>query len=135
MEHIAGMREGTAMFADTAPHELTGISTLLAFLFDATHMVSDESMLLDIAALRPDMAIVDFSFPVSTEPNVVVLLQKHCATLPLVVMSTNEHPALAKSVITMGALAVVAKRSVVSDLPEAVRSVRWRKAYTSPVYG
>ncbi len=128
------MRRGRVILADSHQEMLEGIRNLLETMFEAVVMVADENSLFDaVANLKPSLAVVDLSIPVSGSANVVCWLKERFPDLRLIVLSIHDEPTVVKQVMATGANGFVLKRSAANDLIPAVYTVLQGKRYVSPV--
>jgi DNA-binding NarL/FixJ family response regulator len=127
-------KRGRVVLADCHLSLLTGIHGILGGLFDAVLMVADESSLLDaIHTHRPDLAIVDLSFPRNEgEVNIVRRLMSEFPEVSVLVLSVHDDKTVAQQLIDAGAKGFVLKRSLGSDLTPAVKEVLKGGVYVSP---
>jgi DNA-binding NarL/FixJ family response regulator len=127
------MKQGLVVVADTHLTMLQGLHALLESLFESTVMVADELSLLEtVSQCQPEMIVVDLSFPVTIEDNVISLLKKHSPKTPLIAVSVHDEVSVARSVLEQSAMAYVLKRTGVLDLVDAVEAVRQGKTHVSP---
>jgi DNA-binding NarL/FixJ family response regulator len=105
----------------------------LAPLFEAVVMVADERSLLEVAErLKPELAVVDLSLPVSDEVNVARRLKSQHPLLKVIMLSVHDEPAVVKAVLETGAVGFVLKRSAATDLIPAVQEALQGRTYVSP---
>lgn len=118
------MKNKIVLLADSHPALLEGMRGLLATVFNTVVMVSDEdSLMMALPKLEPDLVVVDMSLPVAQQPNVVMLLNKYDFELKIIALSTNEEPELMKHAMSSGASGYLLKRSAARDLFKAVEKV------------
>ena len=102
-------------------------------MFDYVVMVADEKSLLEtIDRLRPDLVVIDLSFPITREPNVVLWLRKYDQGLRFIVLSVHDDQAVVAQCMVSGASGFVLKRSIVTDLIPATTEVLQGHTYVSP---
>jgi DNA-binding NarL/FixJ family response regulator len=127
------MKYSHVILADSHHNMLEGMRGLLETLFEAVLMVADENSLFEAAEkLKPDLAIVDLSLPVSGEINIVRQLKHRFPDLRLIIMSVHDEPTVVNEVMAGGAAGFVLKRSAASDLIPAVEEVLEGRTYISP---
>jgi DNA-binding NarL/FixJ family response regulator len=127
------MKEGRVLLADGHSNVLEGLREMLAPLFEAVVMVADERSLLEVAErLKPELAVVDLSLPVSDEVNVARRLKSHHPELKVIMLSVHDEPAVLKAVMESGAVGFVLKRSAATDLIPAVQEALQGRTYVSP---
>ena len=130
------MTEGNkecVILADSHQTALEGIRELLESTFDTIMMVADEKSLFRVVdRTKPNLAIVDLSLNASSEVNITSRFHSLYPELKFIILSVNDDPLVSESVIKMGANGFVLKRSVATDLIEAVREVLQGRVYVSP---
>jgi DNA-binding NarL/FixJ family response regulator len=127
------MKYSHVILADSHHNMLEGMRGLLESLFEAVVMVADENSLFEAAEkLKPDLAIVDLSLPVSGEINIVRQLKGRFPDLRLIIMSVHDEPTVVNEVMAAGAAGFVLKRSAASDLIPGVEEVLGGRTYISP---
>ena len=130
------MTEGNnecVILADSHQTSLEGIRELLESTFDTIMMVADEKSLFRVVdRTKPNLAIVDLSLNASSEFNIISRFHSLYPELKFIILSVNDDPLVSESVIKMGANGFVLKRSVATDLVEAVREVLQGRVYVSP---
>jgi DNA-binding NarL/FixJ family response regulator len=118
------LKKKTVLLADKHPATLEGIRGLLETVFDSVVMVSDEMSLIEtLSKLAPDLVVVDQSFKVTSESNVIILLNKHNPEVKIIALSTYEGSEFMEKCMSSGALGYVLKRSAARDLIKAVEEV------------
>ena len=126
-------KKRSVILADRHQNLLEGVRGLLETMFDYVVMVADERSLLEtIDKIRPDLVVVDLSFPVTREPNVVLLLRKYDQGLKFIVSSVDDDPTVVARCIALGASGFVLKRSIGTDLASASMEVMQGHTYMSP---
>jgi len=127
------MQRPRVLLADSHPGMLEGLRDLLEASVDVIYMVVNEISLVDaVARAAPDLIIVDLSMPVSSEANVVRLLQRLSPEIPVIVLSVHDDRAVLEECLAAGAKGVVLKRTAVIDLVPAVESVIRGRSFVSP---
>jgi len=84
-----------------------------------------------IAALRPNLAIVDISLKDSSGLELVKDLKQCCAEVPVLVLSMHEESHYAERVLRAGARGYVMKRETATKVIAAIRQVLEGKMYVS----
>jgi DNA-binding NarL/FixJ family response regulator len=121
------------ILADRHPNLLEGIRGLLETMFDYVVMVADEKSLLEaVDRLRPDLVVIDLSFPITQEPNVVLRLRKYDQGLRFIVLSVSDDQTVVAQCMASGASGFVLKRSIATDLIPAALEVMQNHTYMSP---
>ena len=127
------MRHNCVILADSHQNVLESIRGLLETAFDAVVMVADKRSLFEaVERLRPDLAVVDLSLPISSELNVARELRSQQPELRFIILSIHDEPAAVEEVMSAGASGLVLKRSTVTDLMPAVDEVSRGHTYVSP---
>jgi DNA-binding NarL/FixJ family response regulator len=123
----------TVILADRHPNLLEGIRGLLETTFDYVVMVADEESLREaLDRLRPDLVVIDLSFPITRERNVALWLRKYDQALRFIVLSVDDDRTVADQCMASGASGLVLKRSIVTDLVPATTEVLQGHTYVSP---
>jgi DNA-binding NarL/FixJ family response regulator len=127
------MKKRSVILADRHQNLLEGIRGLLESMFDYVVMVGDEKSLLEtIDRIRPDLVVIDLSFPITREPNVVLRLRKYDQWLRFIVLSVHDDQTVVAQCLSSGASGFVLKRSIATDLVPAVMEVLQGRTYVSP---
>ncbi len=127
------MKQRCVLLADAHANMLEGIRGLLESIFEAVVMVADENSLLEAAdKLKPNLAVVDLSMPVSEGSNVARRLKKRHHDLRVIILSVHDEPTVVNEALAAGASGFVLKRAAATDLIPAVREVLRGGIYTSP---
>ncbi len=123
----------SVILADRHQNVMEGIRGLLETMFDHVVMVADEESLLEtIERLRPDLVVIDLSFPISQEPNVVRWLRKYDPGLRFILLSIHDEQSVLAQCMVSGASGFVLKRSIATDLIPATTEVLQGRTYVSP---
>jgi DNA-binding NarL/FixJ family response regulator len=126
-------KKRSVILADRHPNLLEGIRGLLETMFDYVVMVADEKSLLEaVDRLRPDLVVIDLSFPITQEPNVVLRLRKYDQGLRFIVLSVSDDQTVVAQCMASGASGFVLKRSIATDLIPAALEVMQNHTYMSP---
>jgi DNA-binding NarL/FixJ family response regulator len=127
------MKRGTVLLADRHSPMLEGVRSLLEERCQSVVMVADESSLLQAAEkMRPEMAVVDVSFPVGGAKNAVGLLRERFPDMKLIALSVYDDSVAVDRILSIGASAFVLKRSAATDLSPALDAVIAGRTYVSP---
>lgn len=127
------MKHGSVLLADSHQNMLEGVRGLIEILFDVVVMVADINSLFEAAEkLKPELAIVDLSLPVSGEINIVRQLKRRFPDLKFVILSVHDELTVVNEVMAGGAVGFVLKRSAATDLMPAVCEVLKGRTYISP---
>jgi DNA-binding NarL/FixJ family response regulator len=129
------MKSGTVLLADSHSPMLEGIRSLLEGRFEVVVMVADESSLLQaVERVRPELAIVDISFP-RKEPNsgnIAAMLRERFPDQKLIMLSVYDESVAAERMFEMHAAGFVLKRSATTDLLPAIEKVLAGGTFVSP---
>jgi two-component system nitrate/nitrite response regulator NarL len=104
---------------------MEGIRDLLQTMFESVIMVAEETSLLNaVKNLRPDLVVVDLSFPVSGGTGVASLLQQHAPGVKFIVLGTEDAPEVIDACMAAGSSGYLLKWNAGKDLIRAVETVR-----------
>jgi DNA-binding NarL/FixJ family response regulator len=104
---------------------MEGIRGLMGTLFESVIMVAEETSLLNaVKNLRPDLVLVDLSFPVSGGGGVASLLRQHAPGVKFIVLGTEDDPEVVDACMAAGASGYLLKWNAGKDLIKAVETVR-----------
>jgi DNA-binding NarL/FixJ family response regulator len=127
------MNSNCVILADSHQDMLEGIRGLLKTTFESVVMVADEKSLFEtIEKLRPDVAVVDLSLPVSSEVNVARKINSLYPDLKFIILSVHDEATTVDEIISAGAVGFVLKRCISTDLLSAVQEISQGKRYISP---
>ena len=119
------VRQKCVVLGQRHPQMMEGIRDLVATLFDSVIMVAEENSLLDaVKKLRPDLVLVDLSFPVSGGAGVAALLQRCAPGVKFIVLGMEDTPEVIEACMAAGASGYLLKWNAGKDLIEAVETVR-----------
>jgi two-component system secretion response regulator SsrB len=107
-------------------HGLTeSVRGLLSTAFGSVIMVADEASLIDGAGrIQPDVAIVDLSLAHGNQLNWLQALRETCPDLKVIVLSVHDEQSVRNAVMKAGADAFVVKRTIATELLNAVDALR-----------
>jgi two-component system nitrate/nitrite response regulator NarL len=109
---------------------MEGIRDLLQSMFESVIMVAEETSLLDaVKKLRPDLVVVDLSFPVSGGTGVASLLQQQAPGVKFIVLGMEDTPEVIDACMAAGASGYLLKWNAGKDLITAVETVRRSLTY------
>jgi DNA-binding NarL/FixJ family response regulator len=123
------------VIADAHQEILAAVQRLLRDFFEQVVMVADgDSLLQVVAALKPDLIIVDLSLPVSGTGNILRHLRLKDLLPPprLIVLSIHDEVEAVREAFSTGAMGFVLKRAAATDLIPAVNDVLRDRRYVSP---
>ncbi|MCH7913420.1 MAG: response regulator transcription factor [Deltaproteobacteria bacterium] len=127
------MKKARVLLADSHKLMLEASRYLLEPTFEIVGTVNDTISLLEAAeTLKPDVAVVDLSMPVSNGVNAVRQLKNRNAELKVIVLSVHDEPEVVNEVLAIGVLGFVLKRSAALDLIPAIWKVLQGRTYVSP---
>lgn len=127
------MKKGCVILADSHQNLLEGVRGLLETMFETVVMVADKKSLFEaVDKLKPKLAIVDLSLPVSGEVNVACEVKSRYPELKFIILSVHDEPEVLDEVMSAGASGFVLKRSIATDLLAAVHEVLHGRTYISP---
>ena len=127
------MQKGCVILADSHQNLLEGVRGLLETMFDTVVMVAEKRSLFEAAGkLKPKLAVVDLSLPVSGEINVAREIKSRYPELKFIILSVHDEPTAVSEAMSAGASGFVLKRSIATDLFPAIREILKGGRYTSP---
>jgi len=127
------MKKARVLLADSHKLMLEASRYLLEPTFEIVGTVNDTISLLEAAeTLKPDVAVVDLSMPVSNGVIAVRQLKNRNAELKVIVLSVHDEPEVVNEVLAIGVLGFVLKRSAALDLIPAIWKVLQGRTYVSP---
>lgn len=127
------MKRGCVILADSHQNMLDGIRGLLETVFETVVMVADKKSLFEAAdKLKPELAVVDISLPISGEANIARQFKSRYPELKFIIVSVHDEPTAVQEVMSAGASGFVLKCSIATDLFPAVRAVLQGGTYISP---
>jgi len=107
------------------PRMMEGIRDLMETLFESVIMVSDETSLRNaISKMKPDLVVVDLSFPVSGGSGVASLIRQHAPGVKFIVLGTDDAPEVIDACLAAGASGYLLRWHAAKDLIEAVEAAR-----------
>jgi len=116
-------RPSCALLAEPHHGLAEGVRSLLATVFEAVVMVSEQVSLLEaVGKLAPALLVVDLSL---TRPDVGRLLRQlrsQCPGLKVIILSVHDEMSVAQSVIDAGADGFVIKRDIAAEFLPAVEA-------------
>ena len=108
--------------------------TLLEPSCEVIGTYSDPRLFLSKAeALKPDVAILDLTMPSMNGLDTARELRRLVPSARIIILTMNEDPDLAAEAFRIGASAYLLKRSLGSELPQAVREVMNQRYYITPL--
>ena len=130
---VTKQKSSCVLLADRHHGLRDSIRGLLEAEFETVFMVADEASLLEGAGrLKPAIVVIDLSF---SNGNIGGLLARVCERAQgskILMLTVHDEPSVAEAALAAGAVAVVLKRSLATDLMPAVAAVLAGKTYFSP---
>ena len=124
------VRQICVVLGQRHPEMMAGIRDLMGTLFESVIMVAEETSLLNaVQNLRPDLVVVDLSFPVSGGTGVAAFLRQHAPGVKFIVLGTEDAPEIIEACMAAGASGYLLKWNAGKDLIEAVEVVRSGRTY------
>ena len=121
------------LLADRHLGLMEGVHGLLETTFEAVVMVADEVSLIESATqMRVALAVVDLSLAPGEGLAMIRRLRARCPELKLIVISVLDEPTVSRSALGAGASGFVLKRSIATDMLDAVDAVLAGQLYVSP---
>jgi DNA-binding NarL/FixJ family response regulator len=115
------------VIADDHPVMLEGTAQLFAecpdLLVVGTAMTGEETLQL-VAALKPDLLILDIRLPDISGIAVAKAIRKNTPNVCILVLTGYDDPAYAKALAKLGVQGMLAKTTPGSDIVDAVRRIR-----------
>ena len=109
---------------------MEGIRGLMETLFESVIMVAEETSLLNaVKNLRPDLVLVDLSFPVSGGTGVASFLRQYAPGVKFIVLGTEDAPEVVDACVAAGASGYLLKWNAGKELIQAVETVRSGRTY------
>ncbi|HMP84314.1 MAG TPA: response regulator transcription factor [Verrucomicrobiota bacterium] len=110
-----------------------GIRGLLECEFPAVVMVADETSLLESAArLGPNVVVADLALTRGESFGWLHRLLARCPEARVIVLSAHDEPAVVLSALQAGAMGLVFKRDIASQLLDAISEVMNGRRYVPP---
>lgn len=81
--------------------------------------------------LRPDVVVLDISMPKMNGMDALSELHERCPELPVVLLTMYVHPSLVRRAFLNGAAGYVLKKSIVTELEQAVRAAEAGRRFFS----
>ncbi len=118
------MKYGSVIVADRHQDLLEGVRGLLDTTFDTVVMVADKpSLFRTIEQIKPELAVVDLSIPVSGEINIARQLKDSFPNQKFIILSVHDEKTVIDEVLSNGISGFVLKRSIATDLVPAIEKV------------
>ncbi|MFL6796587.1 MAG: response regulator transcription factor [Xanthobacteraceae bacterium] len=131
--HDLPQKSGCVLLAEAHLGLSEGTRGLLATVFAAVVMVADEVSLFESASrLHSDVAVIDLALPGRNGLELIRRFRRDFPAIKVIVISVHDELSVSRSVLEAGAHAFIIKRSIATDLLDAVDSVLSDLPYVSP---
>jgi DNA-binding NarL/FixJ family response regulator len=121
------------LLADKHHGLIEGVRGLLETAFGTVFMVGDEASLLDgVERLEPSVIVVDLAFAGGNWLHVLRTLRERSALSKVIVLSMYDELSVARAALGAGANGFVLKRTLATDMLDAIEAVLDDKSYISP---
>ena len=112
---------------------IAGLSRLLEPEFDLVGTAENGQVMLEkVAALRPDVVVVDISMPLLNGIEAVRQLKKAGSDARIIILTMHSDVGLATEAIEAGASGYLLKQSAAEELTVAIREVLKGRSYITP---
>jgi len=127
------MKLPRAILADDHTLVAEAFCGLVAQQFEVVAMVADGHALIAAATtLKPDVIVVDIAMPLLNGLEACRQLKQKMPSVKFIFVTMNEDPELAVEAMRSGASGYVLKKSVASELLQAMQSALRGKSYITP---
>ena|SRR5215217_2277613 len=124
---------GCVLLADSHHGLSDGVRRLLATSFETVVMVADEGSLLEVAQrLQGDLVVIDIGLPQGSCINFLQDFRRRFEKIKIIIIGVYDAPIVAQTALSAGANGYVIKRSLATDLLNAVDAVLIGQQYISP---
>jgi len=121
------------LLADKHHGLIEGVRGLLETAFGTVFMVGDEASLLDgVERLEPSVIVVDLAFAGGNWLHVLRTLRERSALSKVIVLSMYDEFSVVRAALGAGANGFVLKRTIATDMLDAIEAVLDDKSYISP---
>ncbi len=128
------MKHGCVILADDHLQMLEATRGLLYTKFQTVVMVSSyESLLKATVKLRPDLIVVDLSLPSSSGRKFLLNQNERLRKFRMIILGTYNEKDIVDNIMQRGVMGYVLKRSVATDLLQAVDKVIGGEKFVSPL--
>jgi DNA-binding NarL/FixJ family response regulator len=126
----------SVLVADDHPALVAAIGSYLQeHGYDVVGPARDGEAAVQLAASRPDLAVVDWRMPRLGGAELVRALLAASPETSVAVYTADADDALAREALAAGAAAIVLKDAPLADLLRALESLRQGRAYVDPALG
>ena len=121
------------LLADKHHGLIEGVRGLLETAFGSVFMVGDEASLIDgVERLEPSVIVIDLAFAGGSWLNVLRTLRERSPMSKVIVLSMYDELSVARAALAAGANGFVLKRTIATDMLDALEAVLGDKSYVSP---
>jgi len=121
------------LLADKHHGLIEGVRGLLETTFGSVFMVGDETSLIDgVGRLEPSVIIVDLAIAGGNWLYVLRTLQQRSPISKVIVLSMYDELSVMRAALGAGANGFVLKRTIATDMLDAIEAVLDDKSYISP---
>jgi len=121
------------LLADKHHGLIEGVRGLLETAFGTVFMVGDEASLIEgIDRLEPAVIVVDLAIAGGNWLNVLRTLRERSPTSKVIVLSMYDELSVVRAALGAGADGFVLKRTIGTDMIDAIEAVLDDKSYVSP---
>jgi DNA-binding NarL/FixJ family response regulator len=130
------MGRARILLADDHPGVMETVKQLLAIDFDVVAAVENGKLAVEaVAALDPDVVILDISMPVMNGTEAASRLRKSGSRAKVIFLTVQTQPDFVTAAFLAGALGYVLKPHLSTDLVPAIREVLEGRIFASPSLG
>lgn len=121
------------LLADKHHGLIEGVRGLLETAFGTVFMVGDEASLIDgVERLEPSVIVVDLAIAGGNWLHVLRTLRQRSPTSKVIVLSMYDELSVMRAAMKAGANGFVLKRTIATDMVDAIETVLDDKSYISP---
>jgi len=130
------MNEGSTrcvLLADSHHGLLEGVRGLLKTAFGTVFIVGDEGSLIDgVERLKPSVTLVDLALARGNWLQLLRTLREKSPASKVIVLSVYDELSVARAAMGAGAHGFVLKRTIATDMLDAIDTVLLDESYVSP---
>ena len=124
------------LLADRHHGLVEGVRALLTTAFGTVFMVGDEASLIDgVERLKPSVTIVDLGLAGGNWLQLLRTLRERSPASELIVLSMYDELSVARAAMAAGAKGFVLKRTIATDILDAIAAVLRGESYISSSIG
>jgi DNA-binding NarL/FixJ family response regulator len=121
------------LLADKHHGLIEGVRGLLETAFGSVFMVGDEASLIDgVERLEPSAIVIDLAFAGGNWLSVLRALRDRSPVSKVIVLSMYDEISVARAALAAGANGFVLKRTIATDMLDALEAVLAHGSYVSP---